>query len=102
MSNRNLPAWPFKFLRWICPRHLNEEIEGDLIQKFNRDLETFGEKRAKRRLIWNAVRFFRSGIVFRNKLSLHLNQLPMIQSYFTSTLRHIRKNTITAISKVGG
>src|SRR5688572_3867764 len=102
MSNRNPSTWPLKFLRWICPNHLYEEIEGDLIQKFNRDAETFGENRARRRLIWNVIWFFRPGIVLRHKFSLHVSQLPMIQSYFTFTLRHIRKNKINAISKVGG
>jgi hypothetical protein len=38
---------------------LHEEIEGDLIQKFNRDVKIFGERKAKRRLIWHVVRFFR-------------------------------------------
>lgn len=81
----------FRFLQWFCPDHLYEEIEGDLIQKFNRDVKTFGEKRAKRRLIWNAVRFFRFGIVMRNKFSIELNQMDMIKSYLTVLFRHVVK-----------
>ena len=30
----NLSLWTFRLLRWFCPDHLYEEIEGDLLQKF--------------------------------------------------------------------
>jgi hypothetical protein len=29
---------------------LHEEIEGDLIQKFNRDVKIFGERKAKKKI----------------------------------------------------
>jgi putative ABC transport system permease protein len=31
-----------RFLRAVCPEHLFEEIEGDLIEKFNRDSRAHG------------------------------------------------------------
>jgi putative ABC transport system permease protein len=55
------PPFALRFLSWFCPAHLYEEIEGDLIQKFNRDVKVIGEKRAKRKLLWNVVRFFKAG-----------------------------------------
>lgn len=57
----------FRFLKRFCPDHLFEEIEGDLIQKFNRDVKTFGERKARRRFVWNVTRFFRPGILVRNR-----------------------------------
>src|SRR5690606_18557378 len=60
------PQWPLRFLRWFCPEHLFEEIEGDLVQKYHLDLCTFGERKAKRRLLWNTIRFFRPEIILRN------------------------------------
>lgn len=74
MKKGTLLQWSFSFLKWICPDHLYEEIEGDLIQKFNRDVKNVGEKRAKRKLVWNVVRFCRPGIIFRNKFSWNLIQ----------------------------
>jgi putative ABC transport system permease protein len=69
VSKENLSySFALKFLRWFCPDHLYEEIEGDLMQKFERDLKQVGEKGAKR-LLWNVVRFCRPGIVLRNKFS---------------------------------
>jgi len=63
----NTPLWPLRFLARFCPDHLYEEIEGDLIQKFYKDNTTFGPARAKRRLIWNSLCFFRPGVILRNR-----------------------------------
>ncbi len=54
-NRTRLPHYVFQALRWFCPDHLYEEIEGDLIQKFEKDARTLGEWRAKRRLAWNAM-----------------------------------------------
>src|SRR5689334_10435149 len=98
----NIPGWPFRFLRWICPDSLYEEIEGDLIQKYHRDTKNFGTKRARRRLMWSAVRFFRPGIVMRNKFSVELKQAHMIQNYLKTTVRHIGKSKVNFAFKLGG
>src|SRR6478609_4641387 len=91
-----------QFLSWFCPDHLYEEIEGDLIQKFNRDVKAFGATKAKRRLIWNVVRFFRPGIVLRNKFSFELNQLHMVRNYFTIAYRHLIKNKTFSLINIFG
>jgi hypothetical protein len=41
------PIFPIRLLRAFCPLQLLEEIEGDLIQKFNRDVKNFGERRGE-------------------------------------------------------
>ncbi len=102
MNNEKLQNLTLRFLQWSCPDHLYEEIEGDLIQKFNRDVKNFGETRARRRLIWNSVRFFRPGIVLRNKFSVGSNQMPMFQNYFKTTYRHLLKSKINFAFKLGG
>jgi putative ABC transport system permease protein len=50
-------------LKWFCPDHLYEEIEGDLIQKSEKDVKLHGERKAKRRLMWNVIRFLRLRIL---------------------------------------
>ncbi len=103
MSKENLTySFAIKFLRSFCPEHLYEEIEGDLIQNFERDVKLYGEKRAKRRLMWNAIRFCRPGIVFRNQLSFYTNPSPMLKNYLITSLRHIRKSKVNFTFKLGG
>ena len=86
------PYQILNFLRWFCPSHILEEIEGDLLQKFERDIKSFGEGKAKRRLMWNTIRFFRPGIVLRNKFSMELNQLDMLLNNFKFAIRAFRKD----------
>lgn len=90
-----------RFLRWFCPSHLLEEIEGDLLQQFQRDLKSLAHpewsngyklRRAKRRLFWNTIRFFRPGILLRNKLSFHSNYTDMLSNYFKVALRVMLRN----------
>jgi putative ABC transport system permease protein len=96
------PRWPLRLLKRFCPAHLHEEIEGDLIQKFNRDAKGFGERKAKRRLLWNVIRFFRPEIILKNNVSLNLINLYMLKSYFTITIRQFMRNKVfTLINTVG-
>src|SRR3989337_4493156 len=96
------PKWMVMFLKAICPEHLHEEIEGDLVQKYNGDLKNVGKAKAKRRLIWNMIRFFRPGIIFRNKPETSLMSLYMIGSYFKIASRVMMRNkTYTTINVLG-
>ncbi len=91
MKNSN-NFFAIRLLRAFCPAHLAEEIEGDLLQKYERDLKKFGEQKSKRRLLWNAVRFFRPGIFLRNKNVLTLMPLYMLINYFKIALRIMQRN----------
>lgn len=77
------------FLSWFCPDHLLEEIEADLIQKFDRDVRTFGIGMARRRFVWNTIRFFRPGIFLRNRFSTPLINTVMLRSYLKMSLRSL-------------
>ena len=68
-----IPKFPFRLLEWFCPPHLYEEIEGDLIQRFNRDISQSSQqhvrqnlRKAKYRLLWSVICFFRPGIILKN------------------------------------
>jgi putative ABC transport system permease protein len=95
----------FRFLRWFCPDHLYEEIEGDLIQRFNRDLKSsdhYRLRRAKWRMLWNVIRFFRLEILMRNKFTMSINQTTMFQNYFKTTYRHFLKSKANFVFKLSG
>lgn len=91
MNNRRTspPGFILNFLRWFCPDHLLEAIEGDLIQKFERDVKEFGMHKARRRFAWNTIRFFRSGIVLRNNFSLPSMNTVMLRNYLKISLRSL-------------
>ncbi len=101
-ANDESTHWALKLLRWFCPDHLLEEIEGDLIQKFEKDVKLLGERKAKRRLLWNTVRFFQLGILMRNKMLPPFNQIQMFSNYFKTTYRHAIKNKLNFGFRLGG
>jgi len=91
---------PLRLLTLFCPRHLYEEIEGDLLEKFDRDEKAFGFRMAKRRLWWNVVRFIRPGILFRNKVTL--NSYKMINHHFVTYWRNVSKHKMSSVLNLLG
>lgn len=92
MKASNPPKAALRMLSWFCPEHLYEEIEGDLIQRFNRDLKKFSEGQSRRRFYWNTIRFFRPGILLRNKPSVRLTSFDMLSNYFKVAFRVMLRN----------
>src|SRR5260221_7189675 len=96
------PQWAIRFLGWFCPTGLYETIEGDLVEQFEADVEEVGERRARRRFVWNILKFFRAGIIIRNKLSVQLNQVDMFQNNMKiACLRLLKDKTLCAIKDLG-
>ena len=100
-ENHTILRAALRFLKWFCPDHLFEEIEGDLVQKFNRDVKAVGEVRAKGRLVWNVIRFFRPGIVLRMKFS-NQPSFVMIPSYFKFSARNIQRHKVFSFINITG
>lgn len=99
---RSLQNMALRFLRSFCPPDLLEEIEGDLIQRFERDVKQYSERRAARRMLWNAVRFFRPGILIRNKPNFSTSPFYMIGNYFKVASRvMLRSKSFSAINIFG-
>src|SRR5690349_1617997 len=94
-GKQKVPPPPvISILRWFCPDHLVEEIEGDLLQRFERDVEKLGSARANRRLAWNTLLFFRPGIILRNHVSYRLINTIMLRNYITIAFRNVAKNKV--------
>lgn len=99
---KSLPGWAERFLLAICPEELHEQIEGDLIEIYNYEVKTAGKRKARVRLILACIRFFRPGIILRNKINLQRNGLLMFKNYFATSVRHVRKNKVNFAFKLGG
>src|SRR5260370_24419808 len=91
-NNERNEGIAFKILRSFCPPHLLEEIEGDLLYRFESDLKEYGMQKAKRRMLWNSIRFFRPGILIRNKTNFSINAWHMIGNYFKVASRVMLRN----------
>ncbi|MEZ4947559.1 MAG: permease prefix domain 2-containing transporter [Cyclobacteriaceae bacterium] len=100
--NQVPPKWITNFLNWFCPDHLLEEIEGDLIQKFEKDVDQLGATKAKRKFIWNTIRYLRPGIVMRNRFSFLFGGGHMLTSHYKSAYRQLIRNKIFTLINVVG
>lgn len=56
------PKLIWKFFRWFCRKDYLEEIEGDMIELFEKQYET-NQGKAKRKFAWSVIRYFRPGFV---------------------------------------
>jgi putative ABC transport system permease protein len=99
---KSLPKWIERFLRAICPDEMVDQIVGDLIELYNNDIKSIGERAAKRKLLMAAFSFARPGILLRNRYSVEFIQTPMLRNYFLTTLRHIKRGKINFIFKIAG
>ncbi|RAW02859.1 ABC transporter permease [Pseudochryseolinea flava] len=99
---KEYPTLAERIIRAICPDHLVDQIEGDLIELYHHDVKDIGMRKAKWRLLLNALRFFRPGILFRNRFSNPLSHTHMLANYTKITFRVMaRTKTFSAINISG-
>ncbi len=98
-------------LRFFCPSHLYEEIEGDLIQKFNKDANPpddlnkpheYWIRNAKWKLFWNTIQFFRLGIVLRNRFTMQFIQISILSNYLKIGFRSLARRKVHSFITVFG
>lgn len=94
MKKTSPPKKITDFLEWICPEYLFEGIVGDLEEQFYNDLEMVGEKKAKRRYWWGALRFMRPEIILRNKFKLKIINNMMFSNYLKIAGRNMAKRKL--------
>jgi putative ABC transport system permease protein len=61
MSENKPPNLGLRLFGWFSPPDLHETIEGDLIEQFEIDIVEVGRRIARRRFIWNVIKFLRPG-----------------------------------------
>lgn len=85
------PEFPLRFLRWFCRDEYIEEIEGDLIELFEKYSQE-SRRKAARKFYWNVIRSFRP----TNIKTLKINNWTMntIKNYTKVYFRRFRKETI--------
>jgi len=94
-DNISPPIWANKFLKLYCRNDILEEIQGDVHELFLKRIKEEGTIYAKRRFIWDVLRFFRwSNIINSNKIQFSNNTIDMIKNYFKVGFRNILKNKL--------
>lgn len=91
-DNLNPPVWATKFLRWYCNPAYQDEIEGDLLELYERRVKTIGKTQANLLYILNILSFIRAYTLSRRNKSFTTNHLTMFRNYFKIAIRSLSKN----------
>ncbi|RYU97477.1 permease prefix domain 2-containing transporter [Emticicia agri] len=92
MQKPTPPRWADRLLEWFCAPHLLEEVQGDLYERFEKNVRVFGEKTASREYIIGVLSFIRPFALKRQtEVSPSLYHKIMISNYFKIAFRNLLK-----------
>src|SRR5688572_16013486 len=97
------PKFFLRFFRWFCDPSIAEDIEGDLLEMFQREAATGKVVNAKLRFSINTLRLFRPGIIKKiGRSSQFTHPSPMFKNYFITSMRSLmRSKGFSMINIVG-
>ncbi|HEY5745035.1 MAG TPA: ABC transporter permease [Chryseolinea sp.] len=84
------PKRALQFLRWFCRKDYLEEIEGDLIEVFEK-LSVISPRRAQWGFIWSVCKYLRPQFMRAFKFNVHQNARAMFRHNITITYRSFLK-----------
>lgn len=104
MNNRPLspPLWVLRFFRWYCNPEFVEDLEGDLHERFERNLTKIGPQQARWKFIKDTFSLFRPGIIRTPRFPAASIAIDMYRHYFKIAWRNLRKNRSFSIINLGG
>jgi ABC-type antimicrobial peptide transport system permease subunit len=96
------PKWAQRILEWYCRKDLLEDLQGDLLEYFERNLETKGAARARFIYIIDVFKFIRPYTIRKPEFINALIHWIMIGSYIKTSGRSILRNKLfSAINIIG-
>ena len=95
------PKRSLKFLQWFCREDSIEEVEGDLIEIFEKDFVR-SPSSARRRFTWGVIKHFRPAFMKSFKFGQTLNQAAMLRHNLTISFRNIKRYKGSFLLNVSG
>ncbi|WP_310588063.1 ABC transporter permease [Emticicia sp. BO119] len=91
-DNIKPPRWADRLLEWFCAPHLLEEVQGDLYERFQKNIRVFGLKTARKEYVVGVLSFIKPFALKRNtNSSPPLYIQIMISNYFKVAFRNLLK-----------
>jgi len=102
MKNTSPPKFPLKVLKWFCKPEYHIDIEGDLLELYERRLVNAGSRNAKLHLLKDVLLLCRPGIIRVFKPIQNHNYTSMLRHNLTLSLRSfLRHKTSFLINLLG-
>ncbi len=100
--NSSPPPWLLRFFRWFCNPEYVEDIEGDLLERYERNVKAKGIGPGKWRLLFDIIKLMRPGIIRPLTTLFYINQLSMFKTNLKVSIRTLSKHrTYVAINLLG-
>ena len=91
-----------RFFRWFCDPLLVEDIEGDLLERFEIRSRKKGNRKAKWLFIKDVLQLFKPELVRFFKETQNNNRMGMYKNYFKTARRNLFKQKMYSAIKIGG
>ncbi|GAB5527684.1 MAG: ABC transporter permease [Roseivirga sp.] len=91
-----------RLFRWFCDPDIVEELEGDLLERFEIRVRKKGQRKAKWLFIKDVTQLFRPGLIRFLKETQKRNSLGMYKNYFKTARRNLLKQKMYSSIKIGG
>ncbi|WP_336514262.1 FtsX-like permease family protein [Pollutibacter soli] len=94
------PAKASAFLRWFCREDCIEEVEGDLIEIFDKEAIQFPQ-RARWKFVWSVIKHFRPEYI-KPLGKFNLKTIAVHKTYFTIGWRNLLRQKGYSAINIGG
>lgn len=97
------PKWAERFFEWYCYPPLYDSIVGDLYERFDDNVEQYGQRKANRKFYFDVLRFMnRHTLKRKGQSKFYNNNMSILSNYFKVGFRNLLKNrSFTAINVLG-
>ncbi|WP_339814232.1 ABC transporter permease [uncultured Imperialibacter sp.] len=102
MNKHHPPKLPLRFFRWFCHPDYQEDIEGDLFERFDDRCLEKGQSKAKWLFTLDVIKLFRPTIIKPIGGSYRMNQFGMFKNYVKVGWRSMLRQKLYAAINVGG
>ena len=99
------PRWADRLLEAFCAPHLLEEVQGDLYERYGRDVAEVGTRKANCRYVANVLKFIQPFALKRQNPeypSPSFLHPVMIRNYLKTSFRNLTKNRASALINLFG
>lgn len=96
------PKLSHRFFRWYCHRDYLEDIEGDLLERFEANLAQKGAHSARWSFTKDVIRLFRPGIIRSLEGYQKLNNYGMFKNYLKVGIRNMLRYKAFSIINITG
>lgn len=102
MRAKKPPKFILSFLKWFCRPVYHKDIEGDLLEFYERNVQTYGKNKADRKLFKEILLLFRPSMMKRPSFVPSLIQTSLLTNYFKVSWRNIMRQKLYSFFNVAG